>query len=337
MSVEWESPDEPEDRAELELWCRGVGPPVRHRPPEGDAPATPADEITFVAWNTNVGRGDLDRLVQDLRAGHLTGTPAVHFVLLLQEVYRSGDPVPPLVPDPSRSADRIGADLPDRDRGDIRAFARSQGLHLFYGPSMRNGHPRRGPGADGGDPPEDRGNAILSTLPLSDLQIVELPVRKQRRIVAVATVEGKSSQGEPWRLRVASVHLDHVSTWRRFHRSFGADRADHVERLVAAFVDEPHMVVGGDFNSWVRGNEERAIRLMRSHFPGPADRPDVPTLDAPFFLLSRLLDHLFFRLADGWTGDYTVAAGWYGSDHRPLVGRIRAPASAPPRFVEEAP
>jgi endonuclease/exonuclease/phosphatase family metal-dependent hydrolase len=323
VSVQWEGPNTPTDRAELDLWCRAVGPPESYRPSRSPPGLTVAGELAFVAWNTNVGRADLGALIQDLKAGHLTGVPETHFILLLQEAFRAGDPVPAMVSDGARSAERIGGEVPDRHLRDIRSFAHAEGLHLFYAPSMRNGHPGHPDQARGG--PEDRGNAIVSTLPLSDLQIVELPVQKQRRVVVAATVRGNRPDGRPWQLRVASVHLDHVSSWGRFHRSFGAGRADHARILVETFAQEPRMVLGGDLNTWFRGSEEEAVRILRVHFPGPSDPPDAPTLNAPLFPLNRLVDHLFFRLGDDWVGDYTVAGHRYGSDHRPLVGRIRPP------------
>jgi endonuclease/exonuclease/phosphatase family metal-dependent hydrolase len=326
VSIQWRGPDTLPDRAELDLWCRAVGPPESYHPQDQGPERTATGEVAFVAWNTNVGRADLGTLVQDLRAGHLTGIPEAHFVLLLQEAFRAGDPVPASVTEGARGADRIGAEVRDRHLRDIRSFARAEGLHLFYAPSMRNGQPE--PPGLGAVTPEDRGNAILSTLPLSDLQVLELPVQKQRRVVVAATVMGTDPDGELWRLRVASVHLDHISSWGRFHRSFGAGRADHARILVEAFAHEPHMVLGGDLNTWFRGPEEAAARILRAHFPGPSDPPDAPTLHAPPFPLNRLVDHLFFRLGDEWVGDYTVAGYRYGSDHRPLVGRIRP--SEPP-------
>ena len=46
------------------------------------------------------------------------------------------------------------------------------------------------------------------------------------------------------------------------------------------------------------------------------------------WVLPRLrLDHLFFRLPDGWDAGYDVAGSTYGSDHYPLVGWMRAGAA----------
>jgi endonuclease/exonuclease/phosphatase family metal-dependent hydrolase len=336
--VRWVRPLDSDARQELDRWCRAVGPPVVHRPrsappptaprrgagPAGrlDTPAEPGspEGLVVAAWNTHVGGGNLDRFLQDLRSGRLTGAPVADFVVLLQEAYRTGDAVPEGAEGQVRSADRIGRDHEDRRSGSIDEVARRHALHLFYAPSMRNGHLEKG----NSRPSEDRGNAILSTLPLSALQILELPVQKQRRVVVVATVEWTGSDGASQNLRVASVHLDHVSGWRRLHRSLGADRADHVRLLVDAFEDEERIVVGGDFNSWFGGRSEEGIRTMRSHFPQPANPPIRATLAHRIPLLSSLVDHLFFRVPEEWTALYQVVADRYGSDHRPLVGWVGA-------------
>jgi endonuclease/exonuclease/phosphatase family metal-dependent hydrolase len=41
--------------------------------------------LTVLTWNMHGGRGDLERLIADLEAGRLTGTPPREYVLLLQE------------------------------------------------------------------------------------------------------------------------------------------------------------------------------------------------------------------------------------------------------------
>lgn len=335
-SVRWARPDRVRDDGELDRWCRGVGPAVVHRPSDPSsyqvpspprqrgarntadpARATP-DGLTVVAWNTHVGGGDLDRLIRNLRSGGLTGSPSRHFVLLLQEVYRAGDVVPETADGEVRHAGRIGPDHEDRRSGGVDEVARRHGLHLFYAPSMRNG----AVGELGSGPSEDRGNAILSTLPLSELEAVELPVRKQRRVIVAATLSWLGPDGSERRLRVASVHLDHVSSWRRLHRSLGADRAEDVRLLLDTFRGEDRIVVGGDFNSWFGGRREEGIRLMRTHFPRPHDPPDGATLGYRLPLVNSLVDHLFFRVPQEWAATYAVVPDRYGSDHRPLVGWV---------------
>jgi endonuclease/exonuclease/phosphatase family metal-dependent hydrolase len=58
----------------------------------GCAPATVATVpsapavVSVVTWNTNAGRGDLDRLAFDLETGRLAGRTSGAYVLLLQEI-----------------------------------------------------------------------------------------------------------------------------------------------------------------------------------------------------------------------------------------------------------
>ena len=84
-------------------------------------------------------------------------------------------------------------------------MAEQCGLALFYVPSARNGP------NEPGQVPEDKGNAILSTLPLADLAAIELPFESGRKVAVVATIPGPSGE----RIRVASVHLDLASTLTR--------------------------------------------------------------------------------------------------------------------------
>src|SRR5439155_5701261 len=112
-------------------------------------------------------------------SGTLTGQPVGSFVLLLQEAYRSGADVPSK---PSGRTSWASAQRPPHaggTRDDIVTIARRLKLAAFYVPSMRNGAP--------GATEEDRGNAILSTLPLSELTAIELPLERQRRVALEAT------------------------------------------------------------------------------------------------------------------------------------------------------
>ncbi|HJU87590.1 MAG TPA: hypothetical protein VJ788_09505, partial [Gemmatimonadota bacterium] len=207
----WILPDDSEERARLDSWCLAVGPPAHHVPGGADIPAA-IDSLAVIVWNTNVGAAEIGRFLGDLRSGDRSnGAPVEHFVLLLQEVHRTGPNVPVAPPAGARWAGRIGG-----SRIDVVELARREGLHLFYVPSMRNGSPHDGSG------PEDRGNAVLSTLPLDDLAAIELPVERQRRVAVAATVGGRNSAGIPWRLRFVSAHLENRARWTRLDRAFGA-------------------------------------------------------------------------------------------------------------------
>src|SRR5690606_31187168 len=106
-SVSFYVPEGESHRAILNRWCEAVGPAVylpqrsaasdvariTSEPDDSAQAALPvADSVLVVAWNNHVGGGALEQFVDDVRAGRLTNGDSVHhFVLLLQEVYRSSD------------------------------------------------------------------------------------------------------------------------------------------------------------------------------------------------------------------------------------------------------
>lgn len=314
--AEWHLRPDATERAPLDAWCWGVGPPVAVT---GSAVSPVAEALTVLVWNANVGNGDLVRLLGDLRAGALTGRPVEHFVILLQEVYRGGSEVPAAVPEWAAAASRIGE--VGRDRPDVVRIARDEGLSLIYAPSMRNGT------IDDGGSPEDRGNAILSSLPLEDPVFIELPYERQRRVTVVASVTGRTPSGEPWSMRVASVHLDNRARFARLHRSLGAAQLRQAEHLAKALADAGPAVVGGDFNSWEAGHRAASVRRLRDEFPLPHARPAEPTAVLPGPLPELALDHLMFRVPVAWDAGYEVVADTYDSDHRPLLGWVRFTAA----------
>lgn len=308
-----------------------------HQPPAiSVVAATPAlNELAVVSWNTNVGGGDVPGLVADLRDGRLTDGDSVrHFVLLLQEAYRASEEVPR---GEALRPRRIATQPRHGERLDIVAVARELGLYLLYVPSMANGWSVSGAA-------EDRGNAILSTLPLSGHTAIELPFEGQRRVAASATVNVTDTNGRDRALRVVSVHLDNRSGMRRVMRSFGSGRARQAEALAAALVHDSTAqlptVLAGDLNTWAPPAWERAVSLLRAHFPlGETMR--VPTLAKPPMVVGRTLDHMMFRLPiaraerlSGPSGDaaddqlvfaapqLTRLDDPRGSDHYPLLARL---------------
>jgi endonuclease/exonuclease/phosphatase family metal-dependent hydrolase len=309
-TVRWLTSNAGADRARLSAWCDTVGPAVVARPSDPLSAAS-ADELAVVSWNTHVGGGDLDRLVADLRAGTLSaGRPAQHFVLLLQEVFRSGSDVPGFVAPDAPVPHRIAERTPSGSRDDIVASANRLGLSLYYVPSMRNGRlPAR----------EDRGNAILSTLPLSDLEAIELPLEGQRRVAVGATVGGVTRTGAPWRLRVSSAHFDaRLGARRLWWLMAPAARARQAQSLLSTLPSDIPIIVGGDFNTWLGTIEPTHGRMLRAFANTPLG-PSVGTLKG----LALRLDRLFFRLPRRWTADYTRLDDAYGSDHYPLLGTVR--------------
>ena len=289
------------ERATLDRWCVAVGPVAV----EAHAPTASrsSSEITVVTWNTHVGSGDIAAFLSALRHGEVTGTPAAEFVLLLQETVRHGAEVPMPLPREAAMAGRIGF---EREAIDILAAARSAGLNVAYVPSMRNG-----PGA------EDRGNAVLTTLPLAALDLIELPFGRQRRVAIAATLDLPGSKAA---FRVVTAHLD---TALRFGTGGPAKwRRRQADALLGALAGSTlPTIVGADLNTWW-GTDEPAVDDLRRAFPAAVDRVSGPTWRGPMGAGARL-DHMF---VSGWDSRLEVrrAPHRFGSDHFALyviVGR----------------
>lgn len=337
--IEWHHIDDARDRQFQNAWCVGVGPAVvwdaplpvgeelvdaepATRTSAGDATPPTAgirtsaepvlDSLLVVAYNAHIGEGDLVRLVGDIRQGRLTGAPVTHFVLLLQEVHREGLGVPP--DDELPEGTPSGSRTPNPERVDIIEWAQALALNLFYAPSMRNGI--------GFETPEDRGNAILSTLPLKEPKALELPAGIQRRVTLVANVRGRTSAGSAWTLGVSTAHLDNAALTSPL-ASLGSARARQASGLVRMLPVEGPLVVGGDFNTWFQQTEERAYRIMRDDFPYPLTPQSSPT--AQRLGAGRIIDWMFFRGPRGWSFDDARAPRMYGSDHYPVYGWVRIP------------
>lgn len=320
--VEWRVPKADDDR--LASLCGRVGPVI-----VAPAPAlgneTPVDTLLVVTWNTHVGVGDFGALVDSLVARRGGQLPPV--VFLLQEVFRD---------EQRRGATRAR-------KQDVRDLADAFGLSLYYVPSMQDA----GVGSD-------RGNAILSNLPLAAFEAIELPLERQRRVVVAAVVTGRRRDGACWRLRVASAHFDPFSTaqtdppatrggWRiRLPRSIsGRGRATQANALVEALGVAPATVLGGDFNTF-RRQHEAAIATLHASFPsGTLAPPDEATHVVRVGSLVRRdqFDYLFFRLPAEVVAPpyarFTRAAGdseasYFGSDHSPLLGATPLASLASP-------
>ena len=304
LPLSWFAPALADDIRSLERWRRAVGPPVVVR---AEGTAARSDRLVVVNWNLHVGGGDLARLFADVRRGAGEGTP---LVFLLQEAYRDGPEVPRLLDEHDTFASLIRGLRKDGEREEIEAVAAALGLHAYYVPSMRNGGPLTSA--------EDRGNAILSTVPLTDLSAIELPFERQRRVAVAATVNGTTTAGSPWRIRVVSAHLDNVMGPGRLWIAGGeSGRVRQARGLVAALERESPVVLGADLNTWF-GFRDRAYAEAARAFPATR----VTDRRATFRGLLRL-DHLFFRLQDGWSAEFHRAEDRYDSDHYPLVGTIR--------------
>jgi hypothetical protein len=264
-----------------------------------DSAVADLSEVVFVSWNVHVGSGDIRSFVNDLLAGvHTDGRRFRHYVLLLQEAVRTSG-VPALAPG-AAGAKRIRAHDPVQPI-DIVRVSEDLGASLIYVPSMRNG-------SSPADPAEDRGSAIVSTLPMSKPMAIELPGERQRRVVISAQIGTFS---------VAVVHLDALGGWKRLRLFWSPWMRDVQVRTTTSALPDPSgpLVLGADLNTW-HGRDEMAARHLATLFratPLSVDRHGLGL---------RVLDYMFFRAAPHQRARYRQVSNRYGSDHRPLVGWV---------------
>jgi endonuclease/exonuclease/phosphatase family metal-dependent hydrolase len=195
---------------------------------------------------------------------------------------------------------------PRRPAPDIVAIAQQFGLSLAYVPSMRNGS------ATTLDQREDRGNAVLSTEPLSDIVGIELPFGKQRRVAIAATIAPRHPASTP--IRVITTHFDTSS-----------DRVEQAEALaeqIASLRDLP-LIVGGDLNAR-RGSRDRAVtavsRVVELEACGSDRTSRWPLrLDVLLFFLLGRIDYMFSTLPPEGLRTCQTLGDTYGSDHLPLL------------------
>jgi endonuclease/exonuclease/phosphatase family metal-dependent hydrolase len=315
--VRWFGPGQDDEVVRHFEWCRAVGPLVVARP-DGEPSGTgrpveslAVDSLAIVSFNMNLGAASAIELVDSLRTGAFTaGAPVTDFVLLLQETIREGEGVPDRVPKGSGTGRGVFPSPRHGPRLDIARIADSLRLHLFYGPAMRSGKGRNPSGLS-----EDRGNAMLSTLPLSSLVMVELPFGGARRVAQLARVTGRTRSGRAWSLQVGNLHFDVGPIGPSALSAIRARQA----RAIAQIADSTGaVVVGGDLNAFsLRGTAE-SVKILQRAFPETLQGDSVPTRGP------QRLDFLFFRLpGDDETRPYRTLPFDFGSDHRPVMGWVR--------------
>jgi endonuclease/exonuclease/phosphatase (EEP) superfamily protein YafD len=174
---------------------------------------------------------------------------------------------------------------------------------------------------------EDRGNAIVSTEPLSDLFALELPFERQRRVAAGAAISINTGSGTE-RLHLVDTHLEPLaapsSLWvlRNPRRRQVGALLDLLQQS-RFHRDGVGTVLGGDFNTVQGGAREEAYRKVR------AWSQSLRHEDARSTHLMGRLDYIFARLSPQWQVSTTRVDGKYGSDHHPVLARFHRVAAAP--------
>jgi len=278
----------------------------------------PGDSLAVFSWNMAVGGGNLEAFLAEEVGLSCRGEETVasgrypHFVLLLQEAFRRSDALPPL-DDPGLAARKSRHDPHPEGDADVLELAARCGLAAIYVPSGRNG-------ADTpGEERIDKGNAILSTLPMSGFLAIENPFETERKVSVAASVSIPGAMP----LRLVSAHLEVTSTFRRTILTGNQTRYRQAAGLIEALQRQegwegraPAVLVGGDFNTWSGG--ESALKMLRGAFP------DSPPWDGRSTMGLFPTDHIFFRqgshggegasviLVDG---SYSRVQLKYSSDH----------------------
>ncbi len=290
--VLWAGAKKSDDR--MVAWCRSVGTVVLTTANAMQIDVAESG-LTVLTWNKHEDFGDLEGVLRSY-----AGTP---FIALVQEVARASPTVPQDFPATFRVPKRIGPH--QTIHRDIVTIARDFNLSFVYLPSMPNGF---GSG-------EDRGNAILSTLPISNVVGIELPLGSQRRVAIMATLTA-IKDGLPWRLRVINLHLDN-----RAHRWSQASAViDFLSRQ--NLLDLP-IIVGGDLNTSF-GVRDKATRIINNVVPRIRECGNEGT----FRLFGLQLDHLFTTLPNNVQSDCSVSPNRFGSDHYPVVLHLFKKTSA---------
>ena len=293
-------------------WRLNVGEPVSLdlTSDEASRRAATATSLAVISWNVWMGRGRILELVDRLRAGALGVPGDLLPVLLLQEAFRQDPTVP------ARSNGFAARELVTRlrPRQDVVDVARRLRWNLRYVPSMRNGGER-----------SDRGNAILTPLPLGPAQEIELPFALQRRVAVGATTTTAGHE-----VRLLSAHLDPRGPVG--YKWLGAAARGHQTDHLLAGLEDPTVVLGADLNLG-RGRAERAWRLLEEHGFEHGIPPVLPTWRHTYHSLPRLvIDYLLVRNRAGAIRSMAVrrvdedpadrGPSVFGSDHHPLLAVI---------------
>jgi endonuclease/exonuclease/phosphatase family metal-dependent hydrolase len=345
-AIRWVHPARDRDVRSLAEWCASVGPPELELFTTGSgidtgadpelawapnaAPASP--NLTIVSWNVQGRAGDIEGFLRDELSYDCTGQQGTeHFVMLIQEGVRRSPRVPQIV---QAYAPALGP-AEARGRPDFVATARRCGLSFVYVPSMRNG-------VEGYvDGREDRGNAILSSLPLLNPSAIELPFEGQRRVAVMASIEAPAS---PDTISFVSLHLDSFAGVARALLTGESSKERQVLGLVDALAlpddgertspwSSHTILVAGDLNTW--SERQTAVQRLVEYFPDSPPVDDSPTRGAfPTDHLFALVREEVLPSVDGDeirtpirhltvdASSYELISDSYLSDHKPRRVRL---------------
>jgi endonuclease/exonuclease/phosphatase family metal-dependent hydrolase len=170
---------------------------------------------------------------------------------------------------------------------------------------MRNGAPL--------STSEDRGNAVLSTVALSDVTAIELPLESQRRVALQVQVRVKGPSAEV-PVTIVDTHFTNMVMHHLWVLS-ESGRLRQARALAGVLPSSGPLIVGGDFNAWF-GFRDAAFKEM-AKLAHPSPDQDSRATFGPL-----RLDHLLFRLPSGWTSKVRRGESKYGSDHYPLIALV---------------
>lgn len=303
------------EHPELAHWHGNVGEPIALD--LAPAPSAPSRVVDVLSWNVAIGHGRLPEVVEKIRAGSFDGETRSSdrpLVVLVQEAYRADDSIPHELQSPFH-----GGKAPRAARNDIVDMAYELGFSLRYAPSMRNGDHR-----------SDRGNAILSSAPITHWHLFTLPHVRQRRVVVAARISGLPGA------TFASAHLDTRGRVRetpmttRYATGRTAQAAALAESLVQECGPDHTIVLGADLNTYLGLREPLIDQLIAHSFERVPHQPGGHTFHAT--PLRMLLDHVFLRPAAEHIESARVlrldedardrGRRIFGSDHHPLMATI---------------
>ena len=236
--------------------------------------------------------------------------PVVPVVFLIQEAYREGPEVPTKLDGSASFASLIRSLRPDGSREEMESIARRLGLHAYYVPSMRNG----GPGCFCRRSRQRHPLHAAARRSRRDRAAVRAPAARRRcRDRGGRRQRPGRHGGSAWCRRIST-------TWSA-RDGCGSPAASSAgpARPAASFrrsQDERSLVLGGDLNTWF-GFRDSAYPRRRRAFR----RTQVSDRRATFHGLLRL-DHLFFRLDEGWRRGSSAPTTPTAPITIPLIGEI---------------